>query len=110
LKTNLPISLAAGLPTIIPGELRTSIRRHNLLDCRGVLSVLAVYRVINIPGKVKLSTITDPFKGLSDTLQDYEIRVASGELFGFNKLRLQPIKLLLLGTAGPNHPRSMLGV
>lgn len=110
MKTDIPISLAGGLPTIIPGVLRKSLRTTDHLNIRGILSVFAAYRVISIPGKVKISTITDPFKGLSDTLPDYEIRVASGELFGFNRLKLQPISLSLLGAAGPNHPVSILGV
>jgi len=81
-----------------------------LVVFRAILSVFAVYRVINIPGKVKLETITKPFTGLSESLSDYEIRVGSGELFGFNKLKLQPISISFLGTAGPNSKISMLGI
>jgi len=105
-----PISLKGGLPKIIPGSLRSQMRMGDLEITRAVLSVFAVYRIIKIPGKLKLSTILDPFKGQSQTLPEYELRVASGELFGFNKLRLQPIDYKLLGTAGPNSSVSMLGI
>jgi len=108
--SELPISIKGGLPTVIPGSLRSLLRSLDLNTCRAVLSVLAVYRIIKIPGKLKLSTITDPFKGQSTTLPQYEVWSGSGELFGFNKLRLQPISLSFLGTAGPNHSVSMLGI
>ncbi|QKI79961.1 RNA-dependent RNA polymerase [Erysiphe necator associated mitovirus 13] len=109
--TNLPIALSGGLPSIIPGFLRSLLRDGDLSTRRAVLSVFAVYRIILIPGKLKLNTITDPFKGLSSILPKYEIRLALRELLGDNlHLKLQPIKLEFLGTAGPNHPISMFGI
>jgi hypothetical protein len=103
------VGLTGGLPTIIPGTLRSLIRSRDLTTIRAVLSVFAVYRIIQIPGKLKLSTITDPFKGLSMTLPKYEIDLALSELT-FGKLSLKPIKLIKLGTAGPNHSVSILGI
>jgi hypothetical protein len=108
--TNIPISLVGGLPRIIPGALRLLLRGGDPDTTRAILSVFSVYRVINIPGKVKLQSITDPFSGLSTKLSDYEVRIGSGELFGFRNLKLQPISLLHLGTAGPNSSVSMLGI
>lgn len=73
--TNIPISLKGGLPSIIPGSIRSLLRYGELNIIRGVLSVFSVYRVIKIPGKIHLSSITDPFKGWSKTLDDHEVRV-----------------------------------
>lgn len=111
LGTEFPISLKGGLPTIIPGPLRLQCRQRDLETIRGVLSVLAVYRVIQIPGKIKLETITEPFNGQSSTLPDYEVKNCSSEIFNYKvDYTLKPIKLLTLGTAGPNHSVSMLGI
>jgi hypothetical protein len=77
-------------------------------DIRGVLSLLQAYRVIKVPGVLKLSTITDPFKGESSKLGKYELLRAVKELGSFPKLK--PISLKLLTSAGPNHSTSMLGV
>ena len=109
MSTDFPISLKGGLPSIIPGPLRLLMRQRDLNTFRGVLSLLAVYRVIQIPGKLKLETITEPFKGQDRILPKYEVRSCSSEIFRKNIL-LHPIKLLRLGTAGPNHPVSMLGI
>jgi hypothetical protein len=108
LSTDFPISLKGGLPSIIPGPLRLLMRQRDQDTLRGVLSVLAVYRVIQIPGKLKLETITESFKGQCSTLPKHEVRRCSSEIF--KRIYLQPIKLLRLGTAGPNHPISMLGI
>lgn len=103
--------MKGGLPSIIPGSLRTLLRSRDLITCRALLSIFAVYRIIKINGSIKLNTITDPFKGLSNVLSEHEIRVSSGELFGFGRnFKLRSIELLHLGTAGPNHPVSMLGI
>nr|QED42910.1 putative RdRp [Diversispora mitovirus B] len=48
-----------GLPSLIPLHHRESIRKGNKMIIRLWLSLFSVYRVIDIPGKVKLSTITD---------------------------------------------------
>lgn len=111
--TEFPISLKGGLPSIIPGPLRLLMRQRDLDTFRGVLSVLAVYRVIQIPGKLKLGSIYEPFKGHSTTLPQYEVNKCSSEIFKFRskpEYTLKPIKLLRLGTAGPNHSVSMLGI
>jgi len=101
-----------GLPSIIPGTLRSQLRCRDLNTSRGVLSIFSVYRVISIPGKMKLSTILDPFKGSSDTLPHYEIVSGLKELtdLSFKSFRLKPLDFSLLSTAGPNHSVSMLGI
>lgn len=109
--SQVPISLRAGLPTIIPGPLRSLIRSGDLITCRAILSVFAVYRVIKIPGTMKLETITDTFKGQEASGNIFEIKSSLRELIQpFGEFKLKPIKLILLGAAGPNHPVSMLGI
>jgi hypothetical protein len=69
----MPIGLAGGLPTIIPGALRTLLRSKDPSTIGGVLSTLAVCRIMKMPCKLKLESITDPFKGVSDTLPKFEV-------------------------------------
>lgn len=110
LVTQYPISIKGGLPGIIPGPIRSRLRDGDLVTSRAVLSVFSVYRVINIPGVLKLSTITDLFEGQSPTLLEHEVTIGLGELNGFKKPLLHPIRLLFLGTACPNNSISMLGI
>lgn len=103
------VGIKGGIPSIVPGTLSSLIRSGDHTTIRGVLSLLSVFRIIKIPGKVKLSTITDPFKGESSTLSNYEIIKATSEI-NSKEFILNPITLKLLSTAGPNHPVSMLGI
>jgi len=59
----IPIDLAGGLPRIIPGSLRARFRAGDPRAIRVVFTVLSVFRIIRVPGTLKLNTITDPFKG-----------------------------------------------
>lgn len=59
----VPIGLAGGLPRIIPGVLRARFRAGDPRAIRVVFTVLSVFRIIRVPGQLKLHTITDPFKG-----------------------------------------------
>jgi hypothetical protein len=52
-----------GLPRIIPSLHRKRIRDGEVVIIRLWLSLFSIYRVIDIKGKMKLSTITDPFTG-----------------------------------------------
>lgn len=49
-----------GLPRAIPALHRAAIRRGDLWTVRLWQSLFGLYRVIEIPGKLKLATITDP--------------------------------------------------
>lgn len=49
-----------GLPTLIPVQHREEIRKGNKMIIRLWLSLFSIYRVIDIPGKVNLRSITDP--------------------------------------------------
>lgn len=49
-----------GLPRIIPREFRDRIRARDTKVIRMWLTLFNIYRIIEIPGVLKLSTITDP--------------------------------------------------
>jgi hypothetical protein len=60
----LPVSLTSGgLPRVLPARFRESVRKTRTLEIRFILTILGLYRVLPYPGEVKLSTITDPFRG-----------------------------------------------
>jgi len=58
----------SGLPRLIPKEHRMKIRAGEVFYLRLWLSWFSIYRVLTFPGKVKLNTITDPGKYLSNSL------------------------------------------
>jgi hypothetical protein len=61
--------LAQGLPRFIPVDDRRAIRRGNVEIIRYWLTLFSVYRVIRIPGTLKLNTITDPTSAQLSHLQ-----------------------------------------
>lgn len=73
-----------------------------------VLTSLAVFRIIKIPGNLKLETITGPFTGLTESLPDYEVTRVLRSVFGpkHDLNDLSKPKHLFLNTAGPNSPVS----
>jgi len=72
-----------GIPRIIPPYHRELIRQGNPVIIRLYLTIFALYRVILIPAKVKIKSITDPFSGENANLID-------GHIDQFNKLFVQP--------------------
>jgi hypothetical protein len=64
LEPDLPLPrLVNGLPAIIGTRDRRSIRSGNTRVMRLYMTFFSIYRVISIPGLLKLRTITDPFTG-----------------------------------------------
>lgn len=53
----------SGIPRILPVYWRARLRARDATAIRIILTVCNLYRVLPFAGKVKLSTITDPFKG-----------------------------------------------
>jgi len=100
----IPVDLVGGLPRIIPGPLRIRLRSRDPVSIRLVISIFQIYRVLRVPGRIKLETITDPFKGLSSSLPLYEIRSALRDLGNptLSGLSQSSIKLLRSVSAGPN--------
>lgn len=104
LEPDLPLRrLVGGLPSVIPKYDRVAIRNNSYSVIRWWLTVFSIYRVLDAPGKLKLETITDPFKGLG-RLEDFQFplgylvshRVLNN--FSFPSLRTDP-KLRFLETA-----------
>jgi hypothetical protein len=64
------VAMRRGLPLIIPGSLRLEIEARNKGIIKLVLTLLAIFRVIPCFPKLKLATITDPFKGVNSDLPE----------------------------------------
>jgi hypothetical protein len=101
---NLP-RLCSGLPRYIPISDRRAIKSQSVSVIRFWLTLYSVYRVINIPGKIKLSTITDPFSGNNIQLSKVSlelkaIALSCKTMFDMKILKSNP-GLLLLETASP---------
>jgi hypothetical protein len=77
-----------GYPRIIPLRFRPAFADPENPDNRGVikciLSVFSLYRVIKIPPKLKLNTITDPFTGTNLSFEREVIRKGLVRLCGPN--------------------------
>jgi hypothetical protein len=99
------------LPILLPHLLRMKIVRNDVVGIRIILGLIQVYRVINVKGQLKLSTITDPFKGDSSTLnRDVLEKVFKRFILPIRGLNPKGRNsLLALKTAGPNHRVSILG-
>jgi hypothetical protein len=80
---------------------------------RVVLTMLSIFRIIKYKGTLKLSTITSPFKGLSQTLHPVEVAIVwklfTPYLPNFSIDKLGINSPLILKTAGPNFKTSILG-
>jgi hypothetical protein len=108
-KKLMRVATRRGLPLIIPGRLRLLIEKEDVPTIRVVLTILSMYRIITIPGTVKISTITAPFSGISETLLLSEIRTALNQI-EWTKVRFKRnAKLLQSVTSGPNWSISGLG-
>jgi hypothetical protein len=87
------------------------IARDDISTIRVIQGLLSVFRILPVKGELKLNTITDPFSGISTTL-NWE-KVASLWTSHFLPLRgTNPIGrsfLLNLKTSGPNYKTSILG-
>jgi hypothetical protein len=108
-KSSYPLGITAGLPSIIPGSIRLQLKKKDPVAIRGVLAFLSVFRVLKVPSILKLETITDPFKGISDSIPNLEL----GRVFTTLHPRKRPFSLesplefLRLNTAGPNGSSSV---
>jgi len=53
----------SGIPRVIPYNVRRLIKGGSVPATKWALTIFSVYRVIIYPGKLKLTTITQPYKG-----------------------------------------------
>jgi len=100
-----------GLPLIIPGPLRLLIEGGDKNSLRAVLTLISIFRVFKYKSLPKLSTITDPFKGICDRLSDKEVETVFTLFRPFIPYWV-PIgrsRLIPLRSAGPNNKVSILG-
>jgi len=71
LEPNLPLPRTInGCPSIINRQDRQLMRQGNISIIRFWHSLFSIYRVLSIPGKLKLETITAPFTGSVKFLED----------------------------------------
>lgn len=111
------VATRRGLPLIIPGDLRLLIEAKDPKIIKLVLTVLSVFRVIPAFPKLKLETITGPFKGVFKSTPEIisvcELLKSRFKLPSYFKMDKGPgvrwVPLLTLTTAGPNHKNQLLG-
>lgn len=60
-----------GLPRLIPSLHRARIQKGELLVIRLWLSLFSLYRILDIPGKIKLSTITDESTAKPEVIKEF---------------------------------------
>jgi hypothetical protein len=60
----------SGIPRIIPAEARERIRAGDVRVIKLWMTLFSIYRVLEFPGKLKLSTITDPGKDIANIIPD----------------------------------------
>lgn len=107
LSVGMPVKISGGLPCVIPTPLRRKMEKGCVKTTKLVLTVLSLYRIWRCPPIMKLSTITGPFVGLSETLPILELKAVLG-LFNFTgkpRVIREPIHIT---TAGVNQKVSSL--
>jgi hypothetical protein len=99
-----------GIPLIIPGALRTILKREvrDTKVIRALMSLISIYRVFHVDVRPSLTTITSPFDGISKVL-DVELIRASLKDLSISTLKLKTISHLVLESASPNAPKSTFG-
>jgi len=109
----LPRYTTSGLPRFIPLADRRAIISGNSFIIKYWSSLFALYRVIKIPGTLKLKTITDPFSGDENLLKWGIERIkdlSSIHSFRFdNKILSKEFGLLPMETASPSNRVSWRG-
>lgn len=103
------VATRRGLPLIVPGKLRLLIEQNDISVIRGVLSIITVYRVINCKSTLKLSTITDPFKGRVERFSPHELKDGL-QMLHLKKLFIEQLNTMIPSVkAGPNSKIATLG-
>jgi hypothetical protein len=111
----LPRLSKSGLPCIIGTRDRKSLELNNPMVIRLYLNLFSLYRVISIPGKVKLSTITDGFSGVESSLKNLEnwIGIKSPSILQdfLKDVHLRPMdKFLISEKSSPTSSKSWTGM
>jgi hypothetical protein len=117
----LPYSrLSNGLPRIIPASDRGRIRTGDVKVIRFWTGLFNLYRVLKIPGELKISTITAPFTGSETILEDMITLVSRSKthhffthLSNFKSIvgkSLVPSQFVLSRSASPSNKFSCTGI
>jgi hypothetical protein len=107
--------LRSGLPSVIPASCRKLIRKGNVQEIRFWTGLFNIYRVLQIPGSLKLNTITDPYSGTLDFNEMISLPFVYHPfslLNGFSDISnksLAPTKVFLSGSASPSNKVSSEG-
>lgn len=119
LEPNLPLPrVINGLPAFINKRDRQLIREGNTKIIRFWLSLFSVYRIISMPGEIKIKTITDPFSG--DDLK-FKSLLENSQLFNYfsslpkfitwsQNLKLAPRSFILSRKSSPTVSHSFMGI
>jgi hypothetical protein len=113
----LPRLTRSGLPLIIKLSDRAAIVRGSLTVIRYWLSLLGLYRVLKGEIKSKLNTITDPFSGDLNVLNDFQKflwlnskRLLTSFSPHFDLTKLQARRIINIQKASPSSSVSWLGL
>jgi len=109
--------LTNGLPRLIPAKCRKLIRSGDKREIRFWTGLFNLYRIIQIPGNLKLDTITNPFSGNEEILSVYVDLGKSFNPFGllpnFSKITsqsLMPTRFITSRAASPSSKVSATGI
>jgi hypothetical protein len=67
--------MCSGLPKFIPRSDRALIRSKRTSVIRFYLTLFSVYRILDCPGELNLSTITDLYNGKDNYVNDFNLNV-----------------------------------
>lgn len=111
-EAELPLPrLTNGLPRIIPVSDRALIRRGDVRVIRFWLSLFNLYRILKIPGVLKLQTITGEFTGSSSHLENMIARAKVLKIFDLKeKVDLVPRKFEVSRSASPSNKLAAQGI
>jgi len=111
--------LTGGLPRLIPSRNRKLIRQGDPREIRFWTGLFNLYRILDCKGKLKTSTITDPYSGSVPFLMECINRATdkNGLFFdtlkGFRKITsesLEPNDFMLSRAASPSNKQSYTGI
>lgn len=106
--------LYQGLPGVIPQGDRKLIRRGNTSVIRFWLTLFNVYRILDAPLSPKLNTITDPFKGDLDMVNEFSefVRIEMWKILPGVKpsdIKTSASYIFKTQSSGPNSYNSIYG-
>ena len=116
LEPNLPLPrVINGCPAIINSGDRRLMKGGNIQIIRFWHSLFSLYRVLQIPGKFKINTITDPFSGSEKFLNDLislslKTPWSKKILEISSKCNLAPTTFHFSGKASPSNVNSSQGI